>query len=142
MHYRTGTLIFLLLFAGLTNTASGQDIIFKPINPSFGGNSFNSSHLLATAEAQKMKEEKQSASRASQSNSDRFIRLLESRLYSSLATAVSEAIFGDSAKPNGTIRFDDQEVTFVNSGGEIKLTINDFSTGQVTNITVPTLVTP
>ncbi len=135
-------LTFALAYAAVSGQAYGQDILFKPINPSFGGNSFNSSHLLATAEAQKKKEEKKATTRPTQSNSDRFIRLLESRLYSSLATAVSEAIFGDAAKPNGTIKFDDQEVSFVNAGGQITLTITDFSTGQVTNITVPTLVTP
>lgn len=134
--------IFAWLCLLVVTQAGSQDIVFKPVNPSFGGNSFNSSHLLATAEAQKKKEEKKTPARATQSNSDRFIRLLESRLYSSLATAVSEAIFGDGAQPNGTIKFDDQEVSFVNAGGQITLTITDFSTGQVTNITVPTLVTP
>ncbi len=117
------------------------DLVYTPLNPTFGGSSFNSAHLLATAEAQKPKEKPKETS-SSQSSSERFIRLLESRLSSSLATAVSEAIFGDDAQPNGTITFDTQQVAFVNTGDEIQLTITDFATGQITNITVPSLVTP
>jgi curli production assembly/transport component CsgF len=65
--------------------------------------------------------------------------MLQSRLYSSLASQVSEAIFGDNAQPNGTLVFDDQQITFINTGTEIHLTVTDFTTGQVTNIVIPTL---
>ena len=53
---------------------------------------------------------------------------------------MAEAIFGDNAKPDGTVVFDDQQVHFVNTGTEIQISITDFLTGEVTNITVPTLV--
>ncbi len=68
--------------------------------------------------------------------------MLESRLYSSLASQVADAIFGDNAQPNGTIVFDDQQISFVNTGTEIQLVVTDFGTGQVTNIVIPTLNTP
>ncbi len=34
-----------------TMPARASDLIYQPINPSFGGNPFNSSHLLALANA-------------------------------------------------------------------------------------------
>ena len=118
---------------------SSADIIYTPINPSFGGHYLNSNHLQNLATVQKQFEENSSSD--SRSDSERFLSMLESRLYSSLASEVANAIFGDDAQPNGTIVFDDQQISFVNTGAEIQLTVTDYGTGQVTNITIPTLVT-
>jgi curli production assembly/transport component CsgF len=115
-------------------------MVYTPINPSFGGNYLNSNHLQSLATTQKQFKENTSAS--AQSDSERFISMLQSRLYSSLASQVSEAIFGEKAQPNGTIVFDDQQISFVNTGTEIQLTVTDFGTGQVTSISIPTLVAP
>lgn len=125
-----------LLVLGLSAPASA-DMIYKPINPSFGGDSFNSSHLQGLAGSEN--QYKESASSAQQSTSERFISMLESRLYSSLASQVSDAIFGVNAQQHGTITFDDQTITFDNNGTNVTLTVVDSSTGQVTNIVIPAL---
>jgi curli production assembly/transport component CsgF len=125
-----------LLVAGLGTPASA-DMIYKPVNPSFGGDSFNSSHLQGLASSEN--QFKASASSAQESTSERFISMLESRLYSSLASQVSDAIFGANAQPSGTITFDDQTITFVNNGTNITLTVVDSTSGQVTNIVIPSL---
>jgi curli production assembly/transport component CsgF len=116
------------------------DILYKPLNPSFGGDSFNSNHLQSLATSQNRFSESNSSSR--QTSTERFLSMLESRLYSSLASQVSDAIFGEDAQPSGTIVFDDQQITFLNTGTEIQLTVTDFTSGQVTNIVIPTLATP
>lgn len=114
------------------------DLLYKPVNPSFGGDSFNSNHLQGLAASQNQYKESSSSS-SSQSTTERFLSMLESRLYSSLASQVAEAIFGDNAQPTGTLVFDDQQITFVNDGTSIRLTVTDFTTGQVTNIVIPSL---
>lgn len=126
---------YFLLFS----VVSKAEIAYRPINPSFGGNPLNSNHLQGLANAQKSFKENTSSSSSSQSPTERFLSMLQSRLYSSLAAQVSEAIFGEDAQPSGTIVFDDQQVSFVNTGTEIQITVTDFTTGQVTNIVVPTL---
>lgn len=135
MNQRALLLTAVLLFA--FDMPALADMIYKPINPSFGGDSFNSSHLqgLASTQNQFTKTSKSST----QTTSERFLSMLQTRLYSSLASQVAEAIFGDNAQPSGTIVFDDQQIAFVNTGTEIQLTVTDFTTGQVTNITVPVL---
>ncbi len=135
--FRTISMPLALLL--LTTATASADLIYRPINPSFGGDPFYSNHLQGLATAQKRFKE-QSTSR-SQSPTERFLSMLQSRLYSTLASQVSEAIFGEDAQPNGTIVFDDQQVTFINTGTEIQLIVTDFTTGQVTNIIVPTLQT-
>jgi curli production assembly/transport component CsgF len=119
-----------------------SDLTYMPINPSFGGNSFNSAHLLGLANAQnepKRKADEAAALARQKSDSDRFIQLLQSRLYSSLAQQVSNAIFGDGAQPQGTIKFDDQEISWVNTGTEVQLLVTNANTGQVTQIVIPTI---
>lgn len=117
--------------------SASADIVYKPINPSFGGDPFNSSHLQGLAASQN--EYKDSGSQSAQSESERFVSMLQSRLYSSLASQVSDAIFGENAQQDGTITFDDQQISFTNTGSAINLVITDFGTGQVTNISIPTL---
>lgn len=135
MNERALFLLAVLLFS--FSPPAAADMIYKPINPSFGGDSFNSNHLqgLATAQNQFTK----TSHSAAQTPTERFLSMLQSRLYSALASQVADAIFGDSAQPSGTIVFDDQQVAFLNTGTEIQLTITDFTTGQVTNIVVPVL---
>jgi curli production assembly/transport component CsgF len=122
--------------------AAASDLTYAPINPSFGGSSFNSSHLLGLANAQnepKSKADAEAAKSRAQTNADRFIQMLQTRLYSSLAQQVSSAIFGENAQPQGSMRLDDQEISWVNTGTEIQLVVVDNQTGQVTEVTIPTI---
>jgi curli production assembly/transport component CsgF len=119
------------------STPATADLVYKPVNPSFGGDSFNSSHLQGLAATQNQFKEGMSSSQ--QSNSERFLSMLQSRLYSSLASQVAEAIFGENAQPSGTITFDDQTITFSNDGTSITLDVLDSITGQVTQIIIPVL---
>lgn len=120
-------------------TAHAQDLVYEPVNPSFGGNSFNSAHLIAIANAQN-DYERPSTDSGTSSDLDRFIRSLQSRLLSSLSTQVANAIFGEDAQDSGVITFGDQTVSFVRTLEGIELTITD-SDGTVTVITIPTFQT-
>jgi curli production assembly/transport component CsgF len=111
------------------------DLIYQPVNPTFGGSPLNSAHLQSLATTQKQYEE----SRPEKTDSEKFLNMLETRLYSALASEVTDAIFGEDALPNGTIAFSDQRVDFVNTGTEIQLLITDLLTGQVTTIVIPTI---
>jgi curli production assembly/transport component CsgF len=113
-------------------------MIYKPINPSFGGDPYNTNHLQALANSQNQYKAKADAAEK-QSTSERFLSMLQSRLYSGLANQVAEAIFGENAQPSGTLVFDDQQISFVNDGSSIHLTVTDSSTGQITTIVIPTL---
>jgi curli production assembly/transport component CsgF len=122
-------------FTAASISMAEADLVYQPINPTFGGSPLNSAHLQSMASTQKEHEENPEEKRAS----EKFIDMLESRLYSGLASQVTEAIFGENALPSGTFAFSDQQISFVNTGTEIQLVITDFTTGQVTSIVIPTL---
>ena len=118
--------------------ALAQDITYQPVDPSFGGNPFNSAHLLGIANAQN--DYKDPKSTANSSQADIFARQLQSRLLSALSSQIVDAIFGDNPQQSGTIKFGGQTITFNRSLTEVTLTITDDDTGEVTTIVVPTFI--
>lgn len=116
-----------------------QDLVYTPINPSFGGNPFNSSHLLGIANAQNGFTDDSIQQRdTTRSQSDLFVRQLQSRLLSSLAGQVNDAIFGEDAQESGRIAFGEQVIEFERGLDAVRLTITDQGDGAVTEIEIPT----
>src|SRR5690349_16554140 len=95
------------------SSAMAQDITYQPIDPSFGGNPFNSAHLLGIANAQN--DYKDPKATANSSQADIFARQLQSRLLSALSSQIVDAIFGDNPQDSGTISFGGQTINFVRS---------------------------
>ena len=126
------------LGAALAAPAQAQDIVYQPVDPSFGGNPFNSGHLLGIANAQN--DYKDPAALQSNSQADVFARQLQSRLLSALSSQIVDANFGDNPQERGTISFGGQTIDFVRSLTEVTLTITDDETGEVTTIVIPTFI--
>lgn len=118
--------------------AAAQDLTYKPVNPSFGGNPFNSAHLLGIANAQN--DFKDPDAKDSGSQADIFARQLQSRLLSALSSQIVDAIFGENPQEHGTIKFGGQTIEFVRGLDEVTLTITDDATGEVTTIVIPTFI--
>lgn len=125
--------------AGAASPALAQDLTYTPINPSFGGNPFNSSHLLGIANAEN-KYTDPSVSTTPTSQADIFAQQLQSRLLSALSSQIVDAIFGQNPQQSGTIQFGGQTIHFDRGLEDVTLTITDNGTGQVTTIIVPTFI--
>lgn len=138
-HKYYGALGILLFGLVPVAPAAAQDLVHEFTNPSFGGNPFNSSHLLGIANAQNNETDPDAIDRSDPAQ--QFLRTLNSRLLSALATQVTDLIFGENAQDAGTIRFGDQEVSFVRGINGVTLTITNFADGSVTEIIVPLLET-
>lgn len=146
-------LAFLSVALVSTGPAMAGDLVYTPINPSFGGSPLNSAHLLSIAGAQKnatasdyekpVERTATSAGAGSRSDSDAdlFVRQLQGRLLSALASQVTDAIFGDNPQDAGTVQFGDTRVTFERTLTSIRLRIENSADGTVTDIVVPQLVT-
>lgn len=120
--------------AATFGVAHADEMTFKFVNPSFGGNPFNSSHLLGVANAQNDNER---PATAKETQSEQFVRLLQSRLLSALAGQVSDAILGDNAQPTGRIVYGSQTVQWETQTDTIRLTIIDAAAGSTTVVEIP-----
>lgn len=126
------------IFVVTCGEALAQDLVYEPVSPTFGGNPFNSQHILGTANAQNKFKDPDSASQDSQANI--FARQLESRLLSALSSQIVDAIFGENPQERGTIKFGGQTIEFVRGLEDVTLTISDDETGELTTIVVPTFL--
>lgn len=121
--------------------AAAQEMRFEFNNPSFGGNPFNSDHLLATATAQRPERKSDSASGGSEqlTEAQLFARQIQSRLLSALSSSVVEAITGSDPGASGEFTVGDQRISFERTLSEIRLRIFDSTSGETTEIIVPVL---
>ena len=132
-------MLALAIGLAVSAPAAAQDLTYTPIDPTFGGNPFNSSHLLGIANAQN-KFKDPSATATGQTQAQIFAQQLQSRLLSALSGQIVNAIFGDNPQQHGTISFGGQTITFDRGLDNVTLNITDDSTGEVTTIVVPTFV--
>lgn len=121
----------------VSSPAFASDLVYSPVNPSFGGNPFNSAHLLGIANAQNDYKDPNAVDNSNPA--DQFLRTLQSRLLSAVASQITEVIFGEGASDSGVIRFGDQEISFVRGIDSVTLTITNYADGSVTEIVVPLL---
>lgn len=130
---------FLSAVAIFTLTAASpafaQDLVHEPISPTFGGNPFNSNHILGTANAQN--DTRDPNARSNDSQADIFSRQLQSRLLSALSSQIVDAIFGENPQESGVISFGGQTIEFFRSLDSVTLIIRDDTTGEETRIVVP-----
>jgi curli production assembly/transport component CsgF len=115
-----------------------QDVVYRPISPTFGGNPFNSNHVLGVANANNDTRDPRAAS--SNSQADIFARQLQSRLLSALSSQIVDAIFGDNPQESGIISFGGQTIEFFRSLDEVTLIIRNDETGEETRIVVPLFI--
>jgi curli production assembly/transport component CsgF len=117
--------------------ASAQDMVYRPLNPSFGGDPFNSGHLLGLADRQNQHQDSGSSPFASRNSTDQFRRQIQSSLLSRVASQISDRILGEDAQDSGRFRIDTTEISFQRLDGVILIDILDNLTGGTTTIEIP-----
>jgi curli production assembly/transport component CsgF len=125
--------IFSLSVLSLTSAGAwATELVYTPVNPSFGGSPLNGAWLLGNAQAQNDTSDPDAIDRASltgQSALDRFTSQLESRLLSEL--------LGDLGDANtGSLTTDDFIVNILNESGNLTVLVTDRLTGEVSEISV------
>lgn len=133
--FKAGLLACALCCAG---QVAAQDVVYRPISPTFGGNPFNSNHVLGVANANNDTRDPRAASTNSQA--DIFARQLQSRLLSALSSQIIDAIFGENPQEQGTISFGGQTIEFFRTLDEVTLIIRNDTTGEETRIVVPLFI--
>jgi curli production assembly/transport component CsgF len=131
--------VWILAGCALASGVHASELVYTPINPTFGGNPLNASQLQYTATAQKPNPPAAKTASTQQSTEQQFLQMLQSQLYASLANAVSNAITGSNAQAAGTIKLDNMQVSWNTINGQKQITMTDYSTGQVTTIVLPSV---
>lgn len=115
---------------GAQNAHTGE-LIYEPINPSFGGDPFVGNYLLNKAQSQDTNEDPAAAGFEPSSPTERLIQSLESRLISQLIADV-----GSGEINEGSFDSNDFGVVIRDEGGQLVINVTDRVTGDVTSINV------
>lgn len=126
-------LIILLISFSYVNA---QELVYKPINPSFiGGNPFNATWLLNNAENQNKYKEKDDTKEKSEL--DKFTESLNRQLLSELSRDLFRDQFGDEGLTEGTFTFGSLVIEITPTLDGLLFNIFDTNTGEQTQIIIP-----
>ena len=128
------TIVLFLLFF-VTSLSFGQQLTYKPVNPNFGGNTFNYSWLLSSAEAQNSFTDPNEEDDESSSIDD-FSENLNRQLLGQISRTLLNAKLGDGLQ-EGSFVFGDLAIEIIESAEGLVINILDINTGEQTQIIVP-----
>jgi curli production assembly/transport component CsgF len=119
-------------------SAHADELVYQPVNPSFGGNPLNGNWLLNNAQAQNTFEDDVDLRDEEQSDLDNFNELLQRSILSRVASAITKSIVGEGGElMPGTIETSDFIIDIVDvGGGELMITTTDKATGESTSFSL------
>lgn len=133
--------IILISAALVSTTAFASEIVYRPINPSFGGNPMNASMLMSKAQAQNKHKEK----RPEQSYADKFQDSLERSIMNKLIRQITDYANGELDEDGNPIFLEDQMFSsgdymievLISNPDVLTIQLTNTETGEVTIIEVP-----
>ena len=132
-------IIVCTLCIGMPLSVSAQDLVYQPVNPSFGGYALNSSHLLSTAQAQNgfTQSSGLSSQRFERNAVDEFKESLNRQILSQLSRQLVTSTFGESELESGKYELGDFIIEISEDAEGVNINIFDIRDGSETNILVP-----
>lgn len=135
MKWLKGIIPLILILAPLLLGA--QEMVYKPVNPAFGGDTFNYQWLLSSAEAQNIHEEDNGFSFDEQSELESFSESLNRQLLNKISSDLFREQFGDGDIQPGTYMFGSLVLDISPSTDGLLINILDTQTGDQTQIIIP-----
>ena len=126
---------FTLVLLGL-QSVNAQDLVYKPKNPAFGGDTFNYQWMASSAESQNKFIDK-SIVRVEQTELERFTASLNSLLLSQISSSLFKQQFGNDGIKIGSYTFGSLSVEVYPSSGGLTVDILDTKTGGQTQVIIP-----
>ncbi|MEL0631151.1 curli assembly protein CsgF [Pseudoalteromonas carrageenovora] len=126
--------IILTIITTFSFCASATEIIYTPINPSFGGNPLNATMLLSKAQAQN----KHKAPTVEKGYAEQFQETLERTYLNQMVREITDMAFGEDVENS----IFDQDSIFMSGDYQIEVitSTTDTITVKITNIIDDTVV--
>ncbi|GHA54123.1 curli production assembly/transport component CsgF [Pontibacter akesuensis] len=135
--FLTFTLFFIILAA--PGVVQAQDLVYRPVNPAFGGESFNYQWLQSSAQSQdKLKDPNATTSAfGSQDPLDDFKQSLERQILNQLSRQLVTSQFGEGGLEPGSYTIGNYSIEVTEGTNGVVIQIVDIGTGNQTTVTVP-----
>jgi curli production assembly/transport component CsgF len=130
-------LLLVMLVITFSGQMFSQQLVYKPRNPNFGGDTFNYQWLLSSAESQNTFEDPNAEEREEASDLERFTDNLNSQLLNLVSRSLFTDQFGDGGLTPGTYTFGSLSIEIFPSSDGLVITILDTDTGEQTQVIIP-----
>ncbi len=132
-------IFFVTCFCLSGTLCSGQDFVYKPVNPAFGGETFNYQWMLNSAQVQNLIEEPEDESFSFNRNSslEDFAENLNRQLLSQISRQVATSQFGEAGLEEGSYTVGNFQIEVNNTVEGLSITILDTSLGEQTQVIIP-----
>lgn len=137
IHRRITGLVLFLLFLLAGSTIMANELVYVPVNPSFGGNPNNGNWLSTNASAQNLTKDPQQP--AAKNQLEQFKEQLQRAVLGRVASSVSGALFDEVNRTwvEGTQTFGDFQISVTPFGAnQVEVVITDTVSGSTTSFTV------
>jgi curli production assembly/transport component CsgF len=136
---RTLFTILIIVFFFVAGKTYAQDFTYQPKNPAFGGNPYNYSWLMSSAQAQNDIKQTSSStySPASTDPLKDFTESLNRQILSQLSRQIVAKQFGEDALSAGTYVLGDYQIDVTDQTNGLNITILDNKSGSQTTVSVP-----
>lgn len=134
------TFFIHLIFLGFCLMLHAQQLVYKPMNPAFGGDTFNYQMLLSSANAQNPFDDSQTdySSLLDDYNSlDSFTQTLNRQILSQITNQLISDQFGTGSVSPGKYMFGSLYLDIVESSQGLVINILDTSNGDQSQIIIP-----
>lgn len=129
--------IIFLVFTGVYSSYS-QQFVYRPVNPNFGGDTFNYQFLLQSAQSQNSFTAPARQNQNPQTDLELFTENLNSQLLSQISRSLLIQQFGDNGDLEpGTFTFGSLVVEVFESSEGLVIDILNTGNGDQTQIVVP-----
>ena len=139
------TLFVAAFFLAASGAANADSLVFGFQNPAFSGVGYSAHVLTIENQERTRKQAREDALEADQLAAEReaentvearFLRNLESRVYSQLSRQLVDNLFGENPSTSGSFQLLDSTISFEDTGGEVLLVIE--GPDGTTELTIPT----
>ncbi len=127
-------IIMTLCFVG---PMTAQQLVYRPVNPSFGGDTFNYQWLLSSANAQNSIEDPNEVAQPSAGSLEQFNESLNRQLLGQLSRSAFADQFGSGDIEPGTFTFGTLELEVIETLDGLVVNILDTNTAEQTQIIIP-----
>ena len=136
---RTTFTILMIVFFFVAGKAYAQDFTYTPKNPAFGGNPYNYSWLMSSAQAQNDIKETTSSTSSTYSTDPLkdFSESLNRQILSQLSRQIVAKQFGEDALSAGNYVLGDYQIEVGDQADGLSIKIVDNKSGSQTTVSVP-----
>lgn len=133
------TFIIILTFIAGIFSGKAQQLVYKPINPAFGGDTFNYQWLLSSANAQNQFDEKDDYRSLldDMDSLNSFSQSLNRQVLSELSRKLFEDQFGEGSIKPGNYLFGSLYLQITSTAQGLLINILDTSTGDQSEVVIP-----